>query len=86
MKTAVTTKSEFHPSKKGENASIVHEIGHEEFEAATKALEKDLTHVLRSQVSQTGPVTYSVHYSDINGLSQLEVYILAYEISNYLGE
>ncbi|EKG10062.1 Dak phosphatase [Macrophomina phaseolina MS6] len=84
MKTAVTTKSEFHPSKKGENASIVHEIGHEEFEAATKALEKDLTHVLRSQVSQTGPVTYSVHYSDINGLSQLEVYILAYEISNYL--
>lgn len=84
MKTAVTTKSEFHPAKKGENASVVHEIGHAEFETATKALEKDLTHVLRSQASQTGSVTYSVHYSDINGLSQLEIYILAYEISNYL--
>ncbi|GME38634.1 RecF/RecN/SMC domain-containing protein [Neofusicoccum parvum] len=84
MKTAVTTKSEFHPAKKGENASIVHEVGHAEFETATKALEKDLTHVLRAQASQTGSVTYSVHYSDINGLSQLENYILAHEISNYL--
>ncbi|KAL0261980.1 hypothetical protein SLS55_003415 [Diplodia seriata] len=84
MKTAVTTKSEFHPAKQGENASIIHEVGHAEFETATKALEKDLTHVLRSQASQTGSVTYSVHYSDINGLSQLENYIVAYEISNYL--
>ncbi|OJD39010.1 dak phosphatase [Diplodia corticola] len=84
MKTAATTKSEFHPAKQGENASIVHEVGREEFETATKALEKDLTHVLRSQASQTGSVTYSVHYSDINGLSQLENYIVAYEISNYL--
>jgi hypothetical protein len=31
-------------------------------------------------------IVYSVHYSDINGLSRLENNILAHEISEYFGK
>jgi hypothetical protein len=39
--------------------------------------------VLKSQGSQNGQVTQSIHYSDINGLSRLENYIIAKEIADH---
>jgi hypothetical protein len=56
------------------------------FNSAKKAIDKDLAHLLGSRPSKAGDdVVYSVHFTDINGLSQLENNILAHEISQYFG-
>jgi len=47
-------------------------------------VERDLKHVMKAHAAQDGDVTYSVHYSDINGLSRLENYIIAGEVAQYL--
>lgn len=55
------------------------------FSSAKKSIDKDLSHLL-SLSSQTGDdIVYSVHYSDVNGLSRLENNILAHEVSQYFG-
>lgn len=47
---------------------------------------KDLSHVLRAHTAEEGPVVYSIHYADINGLARLENYLLAHEISTYMDQ
>lgn len=84
-KGASTAHSTFHVEKAEANPAVVHAEGHAGFEKAKHAIERDLKHVMRSQTSQQGSVTYSVHYSDVNGLSRLENYILGLEIAKYLG-
>ena len=54
------------------------------YEEAKDAIARDLQHVLTPHASTGRNVTYSVHYSDVNGLSRLENYILGYEIADYL--
>lgn len=68
----------------GEAPSVVHGSGTAEFKSAKIAIDKDLGHILGAGPLDTGLV-YSVHYSDINGLSRLENNILAHEISEYIG-
>ena len=65
--------------------SVSHEFGILEFNSAKEALNKDLDHILSTRPKETG-VVYSVHFSDINGLSRLENNILAHEITEYLGK
>jgi hypothetical protein len=56
------------------------------YEEARHAIAEALDHVLRPHDGQKDGVTYSVHYSDVNGLSRLENYILGLEIATYLSE
>lgn len=53
------------------------------FESAKATVEKQLKSLFETQNDESGKVTYSIHYSDINGLSRLENYIIAKEIAEY---
>jgi len=75
----------FQKQKMGEAPSVVHGSGTSEFKSAKTAIEKDLAQILGAGPLDTGFI-YSVHYSDINGLSRLENNILAHEISEYIGK
>jgi hypothetical protein len=86
LEAAESTRTAFQEDKKGRNPAVVHEHGDAVFENAKKALQKDLTHVMRARTAKSEDVVYSVHYSDINGLSQLENYILAFEVAEFLGK
>lgn len=85
VKAAATTTSTFHEKKIGSGPSVVHAVEVAEFKSARKAIDRDLSHLLSSRPRLAGDVVYSVHYSDINGLSRLENNILAHEVFEYLG-
>lgn len=85
VKSASTAHSTFHVEKAEGNPAVLHAEGAAGFEKAKHAVERDLKHVMRAHSAQEGDVTYSVHYSDINGLSRLENYIIAGEIAQYMG-
>lgn len=86
VKSTARTTSNFHYKKIGSNSlSVVHAVGIAEFKSAKAAVSKDLGHLLGSRPGTADAVVYSVHYSDINGLSRLENNILAHEISEYFG-
>jgi len=84
-KSASSAHSTFHTEKAEAIPAILHVDGHAGFEKAKHAVERDLKHVLKSHevTAQKDPLTYSVHYSDVNGLSRLENYILGLEIAIY---
>lgn len=85
--TATTAHSKFHTEKAEVNPAIFHAEGSSNgYEQARHAIERDLKHVMRSHTGQEGSVTYSIHYSDVNGLSKLENYILGLEIGKYFGK
>ncbi len=86
LKTATNTTSTFNLEKTGANPSVIHAGSSASFVSAKVAVEKDLVHVLRAHTAKEGPVVYSIHYSDINGLARLENYLLAHEISTYMDE
>ncbi|KAK5138189.1 hypothetical protein LTR08_004884 [Meristemomyces frigidus] len=83
-KSACVTHSKFHVEKAEGNPAVLHAEGAVGFEKARHAIERELKHVLNAHTAQEGQVTYSVHYSDVNGLSRLENYIIAGEIAKYL--
>ncbi|KUJ16841.1 Dak phosphatase [Mollisia scopiformis] len=86
IKSATKTNSTFHEKKAGNGPSVVHTVGTAEFNSAKKAIDKDLAHLLSLKPSHAEDVVYSVHFSDINGLSRLENNILAHEISEYFAK
>ncbi|KAK4552281.1 hypothetical protein LTR86_010451 [Recurvomyces mirabilis] len=81
---ASTAHSTFHVEKADGNPAVLHADGAAGFEKAKHAVERDLKHVLKAHTTQHGDVTYSVHFSDVNGLSRLENYIIAGEVAQYL--
>lgn len=83
--SAVITTSKFHKEKTGSGPSVIHGQDIAEFNSAMLAVDKDFGNLLSSRASEKDELVYSVHYSNINGLSQLESSILAHEISEYLG-
>ena len=88
-KTANTTHSKFHVEKADGNPAVLHAEGKAGFKNAREAVERDLKHVMKvhtANIAKTKDVVYSVHFSDVNGLSRLENYILAGEIAHYLGK
>lgn len=85
--TATTAHSKFHTEKAEANPAIFHAEGLSNgYEQARHAIERDLKHVMRSHTGREGLITYSIHYSDVNGLSKLENYILGLEIGKYFGK
>lgn len=86
--TASTAHSTFHVEKEEANPAIIHAEGglSRGYNQARQAIERDLEHVMQSCTSQAKGTTYSIHYSDVNGLSRLENYILGLEIGMYFGE
>lgn len=86
VKTASTAHSKFHTEKAEGNPAVLHADGAAGFEKAKHAVERDLKHVMKAHEGQQEEVVYSVHYSDVNGLSRLENYIIAGEIANHLGK
>ena len=53
------------------------------FESVKSTVEEQLNSLFKTQKDQSGKITYSIHYSDINGLSRLENYIVAKDIAEY---
>ena len=89
IKAASTAHSKFHTEKADGNPAVLHVSGTAGFEKAKEAVERDLKEVMKvhqAQTAQTKSVVYSVHFSDVNGLSRLENYIIAGEIAQYLGK
>ena len=88
MKSATTAHSNFHTEKSNGNPAVVNAEGTFGYEQAKQAVEKDLAHAMKdvAHTAQSVRVVYSVHFSDINGLSRLENYIVAGEIADYLGK
>lgn len=82
--TASTAHSTFHTEKVEGNPAILHADGPTGFEKARHAVERDLKHAMTAHTSKDD-VVYSVHFSDVNGLSRLENYIIAGEIAKILG-
>lgn len=78
--------STFHGQKSGDAPTVAHDVDLVAFNSAKVSIEKDLSSLLGSKSSPLGDWVYSVHYSDINGLSRLENNILAHEISEFFGE
>jgi dihydroxyacetone kinase len=83
---SLKTTSKFLEEKVGDAPSVNHAAEIAEFNSAKKAVDRDLGRLLSSIPTQEAGVVFSVHYSDINGLSRLENNILAHEISEYLGK
>lgn len=83
LKTALHTKTIFQTDKSGDQPAVVHGAGRGSFQTAKDALAQDLARIVKTKDAST---VYSVHVADINGLSQLENYILAHEIADFLGE
>jgi hypothetical protein len=84
---ASTAQSTFHTEKADGNPAVLHADGAAGFEKAKHAVERDLKHVMKNIKTNNGEeVVYSVHFSDVNGLSRLENYIIAGEIAQFLGE
>jgi len=77
--------STFHEQKTGNSPTVIHGLEIAEFNSAKSAVDKDLSSLLGSKPPAGSDLVYSVHCSDINGLSSLENNILAHEISEYLG-
>ena len=87
-KSASTTHSRFHTEKDDGKPMIQHAEGTSSYEIARQAVERDLKYVMKdvAHTAQSVKVVYSVHFSDLNGLSRLENYILVGEIANFLGK
>ncbi|KAG9231403.1 dhal domain-containing protein [Amylocarpus encephaloides] len=85
VKSAARTTSKFHETKSGNGPSVIHAVEVAEFNSAKIAVEKDLSQLLSSRPT-SGDVVYSIHCSDINGLSRLENNILVHEIFEYLAQ
>lgn len=87
VKNVKTTHSKFHNEKADGNLAIMHAGGVVGYETARHAVESDLKHVLKQLEVPAGEgMVYSVHFSDLNGLSRLENYIVAGEIAQFLGK
>lgn len=84
VKSASTAHSTFHVEKADGNPAVLHAEGAAGFQKARHAIERDLKQAMRAHSTQEGQVVYSVHYSDTNGLSRLENYIIAGEVAQYL--
>lgn len=84
VKAAVETTSTFQETKDGDRPSVAHAVGVAKFNSAKAAIDRDLEHLLGSKQLSGEYAVYSVHFSDLNGLSKLENNILAHEISVYL--
>jgi hypothetical protein len=82
FKNAISVHSAFHTGKVEGKPAISGAKGDAAaFESVKSTVEKQLRSLLESQGAQSREVTYSIHYSDINGLSRLENYIIAKEIA-----
>lgn len=87
-KSTSTTHSQLNTEKEDGNPTVQHAEGVSSYEKARQAVERDLKYVMKdvAHTAQSVKVVYSVHFSDVNGLSRLENYILAGEIADYLGK
>ncbi|EME43998.1 hypothetical protein DOTSEDRAFT_171965 [Dothistroma septosporum NZE10] len=85
VKSAGTSHSKFHTEKAEGNPAVLHTEGPGGFEKAKHAVQRDLRYAMRAHTAQEVDVVYSVHFSDVNGLSRLENYIVAGEIADFLG-
>ncbi|KAG4427612.1 hypothetical protein IFR05_016904, partial [Cadophora sp. M221] len=84
MKLSTKSTSKFHEQKSGNAPSVAHGVDVVAFNSAKASIDKDLSSLLSSAPSSGIDIVYSVHYSDINGLSRLENNILAHEISEFM--
>jgi dihydroxyacetone kinase len=84
IKAVSETTSAFQEKKVGNGPSVAHAVGVAEFKSANASIEKDLNSLLGSGPLSGDDAVYSVHFSDLNGLSKLENNIIAHEISVYL--
>ena len=85
LKSVTTSSATLQTTAKNDKPIVLYSQGSAPYESAKHALQSDLKQAMKSHMAQEKSVTYSVHYSHINGLSQLENNILGLEISSFLG-
>ena len=81
-----STMSLFDGQKSGSLATMRVSQGSVPFESAKAAIKRDLKSLMGPERGPTDLFTFSVHLTEINGLSKLETLILAQEISEVFGE
>ncbi|CZT49048.1 uncharacterized protein RSE6_09830 [Rhynchosporium secalis] len=86
VKSSANTTSRFHTQKCENTPSVAHGLDMVAFNSAKGSIDRDLSNLLVSSSSDGNGKVYSIHYSDINGLSRLENNIIAHEISEYLAK
>lgn len=87
VKSVGNVHAKFHIEKKDGNPAIAYSGGALGYDKARHVIERDLQHLIKSlDLSKGEDIVHSVHFSDLNGLSRLENYIIAGEIAQYLGE
>ncbi|CAD0114563.1 unnamed protein product [Aureobasidium uvarum] len=85
LNTSTTVTARFQTGKEGGRPAISNPEGQSSgYEEARHAIQEALEQAMRPHAKQKDGITHSVHYSDINGLSRLENYILGLEIATYL--
>ncbi|KFZ08777.1 hypothetical protein V502_09152 [Pseudogymnoascus sp. VKM F-4520 (FW-2644)] len=87
LKSAKSTTSVFQTSKIGEHLSRKRGSESLAVKSAKESVFEDLALLLESSAICTNSqmdIVYSAHYADTNGLSQLENYLVAHAISEYL--
>lgn len=87
LKSAKSTTSVFQTSKIGEQLSRKRGLESLAVKSAKESVFEDLALLLESSAICTDSqmdIVYSVHYANTNGLSQLENYLVAHAVSEYL--
>lgn len=87
FKTAKSTTSAFQVSKIGSYPSRKRGLESLEVKSVKSSVSEDLTLILEPSIigmKSQDQIVYSIHCADINGLSQLENYLLAHSISEFL--
>lgn len=80
---AKTSHLTFSAEKVDGNLAVVHAGDLVGFTKARQVTERALKDAMQEHTSGDEQVTYSVHYTDVNGLSRLENYIIAGDIAQY---
>lgn len=86
LKSAKSTTSVFQTSKIGKHLSRKRGSESLAVKSAKESVFEDLALLLESAICTDSQmeIVYSIHYADTNGLSQLENYLVAHAISEYL--
>lgn len=86
LKTVTSSSATLHTEVNESKPVVLYAHGTAPYESVKHALQTDLKQAMKAHTAKDKSVTYSVHYSDINGLSRLENNILGLEIASFLGK
>jgi hypothetical protein len=84
VKNVRATHSKLYPEKVDGKPAVLHADGPQAYDQVKEAVERDLKRILDSHHVE-GDLVHAVHFSDVNGLSRLEIYIILGDMAHFLG-